>query len=653
LTIRLLENKKRKVEGGLRTQGYFKSSYKDKPLISIITVVYNCEEFLEETILSVINQTYDNVEYIIIDGASSDETVNIIKKYEDKIDYWVSEKDNGIYDAMNKGIDLASNEWINFMNAGDSLCNNNMIENLVNSHIFKDNKDIVTGYVRIIDSNGKWLGYKHPYKKLENCNFIKENCIAHQATFTHKNVFKKIGKFSLQYKIQGDYDFWLKAKRNNIVFKHIEKDIANFLDHGVSSDRNLYEISLREKYNSLSKNQFLTPLQIQWMFTQKLIIFKLKSFIRKMLGTVISDRISKNNLQKKFKNKNIIFDMSIEGATRAGVYVFAYNIQKELSKQTKISVDTFKNPFSSIGKNGIIRKINSLLRLLYMEFIIFKGNKNDIFFFPAPEVPFLFLLFKKKYIIVIHDIFAWKNQNETTFFARLKNKLLPLIAKKAYLIGTVSEFSKMDIVTKFQIKSDKILVLANGLDNNFKSDTEIKPLKRLANTNYILNVSSFEPRKNIIFLIDIFEYIKDKYNNNLKLVLTGGESWSSSKIFSKIANSKYKDEILILGNIPDESLPWLYKNAKIMVFPSKEEGFGIPVIESLSQKTPVIVHKNSALEIFEDYGVIVVNNYNISLWSDMIIDVINKNYRISDFFQNKVIETFSWKKSADTIIDRL
>ncbi|MBD3842980.1 MAG: glycosyltransferase, partial [Campylobacterales bacterium] len=90
----------RKGEGGLRTKGYFKKSYEDKPLISIITVVYNGEKYLEETIQSVINQTYDNVEYIIIDGGSNDGTLDIIKKYEDRIDYWVSERDKGIYDAM-------------------------------------------------------------------------------------------------------------------------------------------------------------------------------------------------------------------------------------------------------------------------------------------------------------------------------------------------------------------------------------------------------------------------------------------------------------------------------------------------------------------------------------------------------------------------
>lgn len=92
-----------------------------KPLITVITAVYNGEAYLEKTILSVINQTYENVEYIIIDGGSTDGTIDIIKKCESKINYWISEADNGIYNAMNKSIKLATSDWINFINAWGSV----------------------------------------------------------------------------------------------------------------------------------------------------------------------------------------------------------------------------------------------------------------------------------------------------------------------------------------------------------------------------------------------------------------------------------------------------------------------------------------------------------------------------------------------------
>jgi glycosyltransferase involved in cell wall biosynthesis len=106
-------------EGGLRLQGMRRASTADRPLVTVITVVFNGAGEIEETIRSVIQQTYDNVEYIVIDGGSTDGTLEIIGKYGDAIDHWVSEPDRGIYDAMNKGIRLAQGEWLNFMNAGD------------------------------------------------------------------------------------------------------------------------------------------------------------------------------------------------------------------------------------------------------------------------------------------------------------------------------------------------------------------------------------------------------------------------------------------------------------------------------------------------------------------------------------------------------
>ena len=125
-------NPERKGEGGLRTKGYFKRSYDEVnnlshqstlPLVTIITVVFKGEKHLEQTIQSVVNQTYNNVEYIIIDGGSTDGTLDILLKNEERIDYWVSEPDEGIYDAMNKGIIISRGDLLLFLNCGDYLCN--------------------------------------------------------------------------------------------------------------------------------------------------------------------------------------------------------------------------------------------------------------------------------------------------------------------------------------------------------------------------------------------------------------------------------------------------------------------------------------------------------------------------------------------------
>lgn len=111
----------KKLHGGLRQSGVYQEDADEMPLFSVITVCYNAVNVLESTINSILLQNYKNIEYIIIDGGSSDGTLDIIRKYEDRIHYWISEPDNGIYDAMNKGIRLAGGRWINFMNAGDRL----------------------------------------------------------------------------------------------------------------------------------------------------------------------------------------------------------------------------------------------------------------------------------------------------------------------------------------------------------------------------------------------------------------------------------------------------------------------------------------------------------------------------------------------------
>jgi glycosyltransferase involved in cell wall biosynthesis len=165
----------RQGEGGLRTRGYFKHSLPGKPLLSVITVVLNGEQHLQETIQSVINQTYDNVEYIIIDGGSTDGTVGILKKYEDKIDYWLSEPDNGVYDAINKGLELISSCWINIMNCGDMFSKDtsliNCIKYLSDKYIILYSDTIFYKYLNNI------IYYKHLACDHRKLNIIHQSCI--------------------------------------------------------------------------------------------------------------------------------------------------------------------------------------------------------------------------------------------------------------------------------------------------------------------------------------------------------------------------------------------------------------------------------------------------------------------------------------------
>ncbi len=226
-TLPLPENENRIGKGGLRTKGYFKKSYENKPLLSIITVVFNGEKYLEQTIQSVINQTYDNVEYIIIDGGSSDRTIGIIKKYNEQIDYWISEKDAGIYDAMNKGIKLAVGEYIGFLNA-DDWYNKESLEIVI-----KTSEDAKPGYI---------FGDMDLYNENQLVGLRKANLqryklhtpIGHQALFVQRKYLQEI-PFDINYKIIADYDFMIKLIKQKISYIQIDKTLANFRMAGLSS----------------------------------------------------------------------------------------------------------------------------------------------------------------------------------------------------------------------------------------------------------------------------------------------------------------------------------------------------------------------------------------------------------------------------------
>lgn len=214
----------RTAEGGLRTQGYFKLNEPDKPLISVITVVFNGEKYLEQTIRSVIEQSYDNVEYLIIDGGSTDGTLDIIKRYDGQIDYWVSEKDKGIYDAMNKGISLCSGIIIGIINADDWY-----EPNIFSEVQLQQEYDILHGNIQYWNDQIRMEVFKPNQEKLE-----LEMTLNHPTCFVKARLYKKIGYFNQRFKIAADYDFLLRAKNNQASFLYASMIISNMRYLGVS-----------------------------------------------------------------------------------------------------------------------------------------------------------------------------------------------------------------------------------------------------------------------------------------------------------------------------------------------------------------------------------------------------------------------------------
>ena len=173
--------------------------------LSIITVCKNSEYSIERTIESVINQTFTDYEYIIIDGASTDRTLEIIKKYSDKTNKLISEPDNGIYDAMNKGVKMSEGEYLLFLNAGDYFVNKDVLMKVFSMN---PGEDIVYGDTLIIFKN-KLI--RKPASKKIFYFFMFFDTIPHQNVFIRRSVFDVVGMHDINYKIAGDYDFFLRA----------------------------------------------------------------------------------------------------------------------------------------------------------------------------------------------------------------------------------------------------------------------------------------------------------------------------------------------------------------------------------------------------------------------------------------------------------
>lgn len=203
----------------------------NKPKITIVTVAYNAEAFIEKAILSIASQTYPNIEYIVVDGASTDGTLDIIKKHEDKITRWVSEPDRGIADAMNKGWKMASGDFVLFIHSDDYLLDDQSVENAVSRMI--GDYDI---YAFGIYFSRWWLGDRIQHRQPRGFTWLMnlKYGVCHQGAICRRELFEEVGAFDTNFKIAMDYDFFLRAYRHGRSLKVVDMVLSMMRDVGIS-----------------------------------------------------------------------------------------------------------------------------------------------------------------------------------------------------------------------------------------------------------------------------------------------------------------------------------------------------------------------------------------------------------------------------------
>jgi glycosyltransferase involved in cell wall biosynthesis len=245
----------------------------NKPLVSIITVVRNGEDTIDTTIKSVANQSYDNIEYVIIDGLSTDNTNRIIDSCKHKIDYYISEADKGIADAWNKGIAACTGDLICILNAGDTLPANyvnTVVENVpIDRAIFA-----YPNYVKKIDNSGKVIAtvkqsFNQPY-------FTTGIGILHPGCFATRKAMDLVGKFSLQYRIAIDSDWIFRCYRANVTFQKLDAN-CEMLEGGVSGVSNLAAYG---EYLQAMRNSGSSPLQVYF----SMFVMSIRGLGKSVLG---------------------------------------------------------------------------------------------------------------------------------------------------------------------------------------------------------------------------------------------------------------------------------------------------------------------------------------------------------------------------------
>ena len=264
------------------------------PLISIIMAVFNGAAHLQRSIASVINQSYPYKELVIIDGGSTDGTVDIIKAYTQEIAYWETKPDRGIYHAWNKALDHTHGDWVYFLGADDYFCHENVIKDMVPYLVaYSTETRIVYGQVKVVNENGSIIGtFGDRWENLRK-SFKAVMSIPHQGVFHHRSLFEIHGRFDESYQIAGDYELLLRELKSHAAAFVPGIQVAN-MQHGGLSSLPLHAIrTLREIARSRKKNK-VRGISLLWHWTF------LKANIRYVLNLVLGEKMA-NYIANKYR----------------------------------------------------------------------------------------------------------------------------------------------------------------------------------------------------------------------------------------------------------------------------------------------------------------------------------------------------------------
>ncbi|MDK0736124.1 glycosyltransferase family 1 protein [Clostridium perfringens] len=360
---------------------------------------------------------------------------------------------------------------------------------------------------------------------------------------------------------------------------------------------------------------------------------------------------------------NIIVFNALQTSLSGGIGRYSYELAKSLYKNNPKNIkivirDCDENLFDFANKDDliIVKNIrNGKERNLYEQFklpkIIYKKYPNAIVHYPDSMAP---IFSKNRVVITIHDL-AFKSLNGvfTKKTVLWKNIITNLSIKKAEKIIAITNFTKNEIIKYFPEDSSKIKVIYNGFNDFSKNSIKESNLRKLVtniNKPYILTVSTISPRKNIDGIIKAFNEIKDEVDYDL--VIAGSNGWMYESVFTLVKELNLSDRVIFTGKINDDELKFLYKNAKIFLYLSFYEGFGLPPLEAMSYGITSIVSNKTSIPEVVGKCAIKVNPNNINEISNKIKElIINKSLYIKKENMLEHINKFSWDKCSKETFD--
>ena len=566
--------------------------------LSIVTISLNDIETIEQTIKSVLNQNYPNLEYIVIDGGSTDGTLEILNKHKDKFKYFKSSPDKGIYDAMNKGIDQASGDLIGFINGGDFIYKNTL--NNINEIFSKQKTNFFfsVGDIDYVDKNNNIIGSKicRSTEQIIKRKYI-EMPSNHLSIFVPLKAFKKYGLFDIRFKNRADFFFVLKLLKEGYEPLNLKKKIGAFRLGGISGGYSTFFENY--KIIRLVGGNFLIAIYSTMLGVTKLFFRRNFSTIYKYISKAYY--ILNNDIKKKeaFLISDTKIIHIIDSDSGGGAEKLVSFIQENFETNQKVVTLkklSEKNKFNS-NYSSLNIKFESLWSIILATFelikILFKIKDRRNLVLHSHLGKSLYTTFLPSILFGINHIHT---EHNTYNRRRSKSYLYPLeylIYNSLKHIICISESTKFELLSYMpSIKFNKISVIENGT-KLYKYKIRDFTKKKLN----ILILGSLTFKKGIDLLIEILPSLSNKINQ-VKIIGSGPEKKKLVDLTKKLS----LESIIKFIPFTDDPSTHIYES-DIGVIPSRWEGFGLVAAEMRSSGLPILISDTPGLyNVFSSYN---------------------------------------------------